>query len=117
MSAENTINHDCDPTKHAESNLVSLAAEKLDAQTLAESILYTSTEPCSMCTGTIYWSGVRTVVFGCSVQTLEALAGKSISISCREIFERAAKRVEVIGPVLENEAIAVHQNFWNGKSR
>jgi len=117
LNAENTIRSDRDPTKHAESNLVSLAAQVLDPKTIEECTLYTSTEPCAMCAGAIYWSGVRTVVFGCSNDRLQTLAGRSIAISSRDIYATAAKPMEVIGPVLEEEAVRVHQNFWNGQPR
>lgn len=117
LNAENTICSDRDPTKHAESNLVSLAAQKLDPETIGESTLYTSTEPCAMCAGAIYWSGVRRIVFGCSNHTLESIAGKGLSISSRAVLAETAKPIEIIGPILEEEAASVHQDYWSGKPR
>lgn len=116
LTAENTIHTENDPTKHAETNLVSQAARLFDTTTLSESILYTSTEPCAMCAGAIYWAGIRTVVFGCSIPKLNRIAGPSLSISCREVFAAGVETTQVIGPILEDEAITVHQGFWQQKS-
>ena len=117
LTAENTIHSDRDPTRHAETNLVIQASQIFDTKTLSDSILYTSTEPCAMCAGAIYWAGIRTVVFGCSNQTLIEIAGPGLSISCRDIFAGGAQPTEVIGPVLEDEATAVHKAFWDVNPR
>lgn len=117
LTAENTVHTERDSTRHAELNLVSQASQTFDIQTLGESVLYTSTEPCAMCAGAIYWAGIRSVVFGCSNQALERLAGQGLSISCRDVFSRGAKKTEVFGPILEQDALAVHAGFWDGRIR
>jgi len=58
LTAENTVNTDKDITRHAELNLVSKASQELDTADLIQSVLYTSTEPCAMCAGAIFWSGI-----------------------------------------------------------
>ncbi len=117
LEAENSIYTDDDSTKHAELNLVTQAAQTLGSTVLENCTLYTSNEPCAMCAGAIYWSGVRTVVFGCSNYRLEKIAGKSISMSCRDIFDNTAYPVHVIGPILEDEAERVHTGHWSGNAR
>jgi tRNA(Arg) A34 adenosine deaminase TadA len=105
LTAENTVNTERDCTGHAELNLVRNASQQFDAETLSKCILYASTEPCAMCAGSIYWAGIPKVVYGCAAETLGKLAGSSLVIPCREIFARGKNRVEVIGPVLEEEAV------------
>lgn len=51
---------------HAESNLARYAAKQFSPEALRKSTLYTSVEPCAMCSGTIYWAGIGTVVYGMS---------------------------------------------------
>src|SRR5688572_3745828 len=63
LAAQNTVLADRDPTAHAETNLVRLAIRQLSPEQLRRCVLYTSCEPCAMCTGTIYWAGIRSVVF------------------------------------------------------
>jgi hypothetical protein len=33
-------------------------------------------------------------------------------LPCREVFARGQRRMEVIGPLLEEEAAEVHKDFW-----
>jgi tRNA(Arg) A34 adenosine deaminase TadA len=112
LEAENTIHTHHDKTQHAESNLASLASQTLDEATLAECTLYTSTEPCAMCAGAIYWVGISRVVFSCSQETFAKHAGLALDIPCRDVFAYANRAIEVVGPVLEEEALAVHRDFW-----
>jgi hypothetical protein len=52
------------------------------------------------------------VVYGCSAELLGALAESGLVIPSREIFARGSEVVEVIGPILEDEAQKVHEGFW-----
>lgn len=113
LTAENTVNTGRDATHHAELNLVSQASQMFDIQTLSESVLYTSTEPCAMCTGAIYWAGIRSVVFGCSNQALLRLSGQGLSISSEVIFASGTDETDVVGPLLEQDALTVHAGFWD----
>lgn len=61
LRAENSVFTGHDMTNHAEMNLVKLAATQYDTAFLGECTLYTSTEPCAMCSGAIYWSGIACV--------------------------------------------------------
>ena len=118
LEHENTVVTASDCTGHAELNLVRQASLKLDGDALAAATLYTSTEPCAMCAGAIYWAGVSRVVFGLRESELAALIGTdprnpSLTLPCREVFARGQRPIEVIGPLLEDEARAVHDGFWS----
>lgn len=117
LQAENTVTTGQDCTGHAETNLVRLATQHFSAQQLARCTLYTSTEPCAMCAGAIYWSHIGRVVYALSEVDLYAIVGPSpehLLLPCREVFARSQRPVEIYGPVsaLEAEARAVHENFW-----
>ena len=112
LTAVNTIYTDHDVTRHAELNLVSAASQQFDADMLAQCTLYTSTEPCAMCTGAIFWAGIPTVVYGCSAAALGEIAGGSLAIPCEEIFVRGVRETVVIGSVLEGEGIEIHKAYW-----
>lgn len=117
VEAENTVITEADVTGHAETNLIRRASAQLDAATRAAATLYTSTEPCAMCAGAIYWSGVSRVVFGLREGELRALTGSdprnpTLALPCREVFARGQRPIEVIGPLLEDEARTVHDGFW-----
>jgi tRNA(Arg) A34 adenosine deaminase TadA len=105
------------PTRHAELNAVSSAASTISPEGLAKATLYTSTEPCCMCAGAIYWAGIGRIVYGLSeVGLLELTGGDkenlTLSLPCREVFARGQRRVEIIGPLLEDEAAQPHEGFW-----
>ena len=112
LTAQNRVVTESDPCRHAELLLVSETCRTLDATTVAAATLYTSTEPCPMCAGAIYWSRLPRVVFGCSAVQFGMIAGGSLVMPSREVFDRGTRRVEVIGPVLETEALAVHRAYW-----
>lgn len=111
-TAVNTVNTYRDPTHHAELNLVSAAARQFDAATLSQSILYTSTEPCAMCAGAIFWAGIPTIVYSCSGVTLGNMTGGLFVVPSQELLAKATRPTTVIGPVLEAEGIAAHEGFW-----
>ena len=117
IEAMNTVVTRSDPTGHAETNLVRLAAEALPADVLATSTLYTSTEPCAMCAGAIYWSGIARVVYalaedGLADIVVEQEGVPTMRLPCREVFARGGRPVAVAGPADLPEAIAVHDHFW-----
>lgn len=110
--AQNSVMTENDLAQHPESILARAGASKYSREFLAECTLYTSTEPCAMCSGAIYWSGIGRVVFACSAEKLYEYASDGLHIGCGEIFQRGDHNVEVIGPVLEDEAAQVHVGFW-----
>ena len=115
--AKNTVTTQRDCTGHAETNLVREACRTLDAETRAQCTLYTSTEPCAMCAGAIYWGGIDRVVFGLREEVLYEIVGdnpqnQTLRLPCREVFAVGRRRIEVIGPLLEEDARRVHADFW-----
>jgi tRNA(Arg) A34 adenosine deaminase TadA len=116
LEAENTVVTEKDCTGHAETNLMRKASNKYDQDTLAKCTLYTSTEPCPMCTGAIFWGNVRRIVFGLSENRLYKIVGEgsdeALRMPCRELLSRGKKIFEVVGPSLEDEAAKVHEGFW-----
>lgn len=116
----NTVVTGTDPTGHAETNVVRRAAGILTADELRTSTLYTSTEPCAMCAGAIYWAGIPRVVYALSEDALRALVPAqdgepTLALPCRRVFAAGGRRVEVAGPALVAEATAVHDGFWDAR--
>jgi tRNA(Arg) A34 adenosine deaminase TadA len=115
LRAENNIVTGHDPTGHAETNLVRLAVAKYEPGFLADCTLYTSTEPCVMCAGSIYWANIGRMAYACSEKRLSQIIGKpgGFDLPCTEVFARGlGHHVEVIGPILEDEAAVIHLAYW-----
>ena len=118
LSAQNTVVTDSDVTGHAESNLVRLASTTL-GRDLSGYALYTSTEPCAMCAGAIYWAGISKVVFALAEDELRAMTGEdpenpTLALPCRQVFAAGQRPTEVLGPFDIPEARRVHEGFWTG---
>ncbi len=112
LTAMNSVNTDRDPTGHAETNLVAGAIRQLSPEQIGRAVLYASCEPCAMCVGKMYWAGVRSLVYALPAEELAILAGPDFLVPCRDLLERATEAVTVIGPMLVDEARAVHVGFW-----
>jgi tRNA(Arg) A34 adenosine deaminase TadA len=116
-AGNNSMPPEGDPTQHAELVAAALAAKALPPEALAECTLYTSAEPCCMCAGAVYWTGIGRVVYALSEHTLLGLTGAhpenpTFSLPCREVFARGQRDVYVHGPMLEDEAATAHDGFW-----
>ena len=96
---------DNDITGHAELNLIREAAARFEPGFLAGCTMYTSTAPCAMCAGAVYWSGVRRVVFALGKERFGRLVGESSPSD-------PLAELEVSGSHLEDEALAVHEGYW-----
>jgi len=109
-----------DATNHSEMRVVREVSANRPPPVLARATLYASTEPCAMCAGATYWSGVGRVVFGFSEASLRKLTGAhpwnpTLALPCRELFARGSRRIEVVGPYLEEEAALPHRGFWDAR--
>ena len=70
-----------------------------------------------MCAGAIYWAGIGRVVFGQTERDLKLQTGDheenpTLDLPCRTVFDAGQRKVEVIGPLLADEAAALQEGFW-----
>ena len=105
-----------DLTAHAEMNALRAASGKFAPEVLARATMYASGEPCPMCTGTMIRLSVPRVVFGIrEAIAMPYMAGlKTVMVratNCRDFFRLAPSPVEVIGPLLEDEAKVPFEAF------
>jgi tRNA(Arg) A34 adenosine deaminase TadA len=117
IEAENGFMPDRDMTGHAERVLATQASKQFGSKILAGCTVYTSAEPCAMCAGAIYWAGIGRVVYGMSERALKTITGDhsenpTLDLACRVVFAAGQRPVEVIGPLLEDEAAAIHDGVW-----
>ena len=107
-----------DMTAHAERLIATRASSTYDASFLVGCTLYTSAEPCAMCAGALYWAGIGRVVYGQSEKSLKAMTGghaenPTLNLPCRVVFAAGQRPVDVVGPLLEEEAAALQHGFWS----
>lgn len=106
-----------DCTGHAEINAVRQLSPRVGRDVLANATLYSSAEPCVMCAGAIFWSGIGRVVFGIDAVRLREFRGeraeqRDAELSCRDVFAASPHLIDCIGPALIAEASAPHVGFW-----
>ncbi|MES2448588.1 MAG: nucleoside deaminase [Bacteroidota bacterium] len=99
----NTVQQTIDPTAHAEIAAIRLACTNLKTIDLTGATIYTSCEPCPMCLGAIYWSGIDTIYYGNTKQD-----AASIDFDDEFIYQEIEKPLESrklpIKQLLRNEA-------------
>ncbi len=107
-------------TGHAECMLAERASHEYSKTFLWNCSLYTTAEPCVMCSGAIYWANIGRVVYAMAERRLLQLTGSNeinptFDLPSREIFQHGQKNITVVGPFekLEKEAAAVHAGYWH----
>jgi tRNA(adenine34) deaminase len=106
-SGNRTI-RDNDPTAHSEIIVLREAARLLGNYRLADTTLYVTIEPCSMCAGAMIQARVSRLVYGADDPKGGAVR------SCFEILTnpRLNHQVEVSSGILAPEAAALLQSFF-----
>lgn len=118
IEAENGYLPDRDMTGHAERLLATQACKTYEPGFLARCTMYASAEPCAMCAGATYWAGIGRVVYGLSERRMKTITGNhaenpTLDLPCRTVFAAGQRKVEIIGPLLEDEAAALHVGAWD----
>lgn len=101
----NTSITEQDITAHPELKLARWAARELDRATASGATMYTSCEPCGMCTGAIERSGLGRLVFamsGAQLGTLKAPTSPPTSVP-----------VPQDGPLLSDEAAVPLDGYYS----
>jgi len=92
---------------HAETVLVREASAALGADALRGATVYASGEPCAMCSGAMFWAGIRRIVFAIpTVDMAGPLGGPQLPPRCADVLAAAVPAVQVQGPLLRDEALA-----------
>lgn len=109
---ENQIYTKNDPTFHAELGLVRRFTEKTGITDLSEYTLYSSCEPCFMCSGAMVWTKLGRLVYAASDIDLCALLGVTGAECAKTVFEASGARTAVTAGVLHDEALAVLREYF-----
>ncbi len=118
LEAENSDITGKSTLNHAETNLMRMAVAELTPSQIATATLYTSCEPCAMCSGSMYWGGLNRMVYGMSEHHLLEITGAHHlnptmrGVGCRSVLHSGQRRIEVSGPHLIEEASVIHRTYW-----
>lgn len=109
--AGNREHTDDDIALHPELTLAREAASEMTPDERAETVMYTSTEPCPMCATGIVYAGLGGVVYSASGAAVEATVGGETGVPCGAIFDAFGAEITVVEDVLESEGLAVHREY------
>lgn len=97
-----------DPTSHAETEAIRVAARTLDNYRFSGATLYVTLEPCAMCAGAIFHARIGRVVFGAPDPKTGA-AGSVVNLFAEA---RLNHHAAVEGGVLAEECSALLRAFF-----
>ncbi len=96
-----------DATAHAEMLCVTAGASALENWRLADAVLYTTLEPCTMCAGALYWSQISKIVFGARDEQRGFIA----------MGTKLHPKTTVVSGVMANEAADLMKRFFSEKRK
>ncbi|MFR8548550.1 MAG: nucleoside deaminase [Lachnospiraceae bacterium] len=114
---ENQIYTSSDPTAHAELGLIRKFCAGTGITDLREYTLYSSCEPCFMCSGALVWMKLGRLVYGASDLDLGKILNTQGSECSRTVFEQSFWKPEVTEGVLRQESIAVLESYFENHEK
>lgn len=93
--------------KHAEIIAISKACKKLKTWHLDDCILYTTMEPCMMCTGAIIQSRIKKIYYSISNESFGEL----------ENYKLKNNKIEIEKNILANQSQQLLRNFFEEKRK
>ena len=111
-SNENQVHSASDPTFHAEAGLLRRFCAETGITDLREYTLYSSCEPCFMCSGAMVWTRLGRLVYGASNRDLCAIFGEEGSDCSHLVFSHSDPQPGVTAGVLRQECLEVLQAYF-----
>ena len=107
-TASNRVVTENDMRRHPELDLATEAVRKDTPDERAQTVMYTSTEPCPMCAGGLRSTGLARVVYSVGADTLREFTGGDTPVRAATVLDGIT---DVTGPVLPEAGRAVHERF------
>ncbi len=114
---ENQIYTRHDPTFHGEMGLIRRFCEETGITDLREYTLYSSCEPCFMCSGAMVWVKLGRLVYGALNTDLERILGNEGCNCSRMVFENSFWQPEVTEGVLRDQAIGILKSYFGNHEK
>ncbi|MCD7761254.1 MAG: nucleoside deaminase [Clostridiales bacterium] len=109
---ENQIYTMHDPSFHGEAGLIRRFCAETGITDLSEYTMYSSCEPCFMCSGAMVWVKLGRLVYAASNVELEQILGKEGCECSRIVFEHSYHRPQVTAGVLREESLSVLRDYF-----
>lgn len=110
---ENQIYTRHDPTFHAEMGLIRRFCEETGVTDLHDYTLYSSCEPCFMCSGAMVWMNLGRLVFCAGNDDLEEILGNEGCSTTELVFANSFRKPVVKGGVLRENSIEILKKYFS----
>ncbi len=101
-----------DRTAHAELTLVQEYCRSAGVTDLSAYTLYSSCEPCYMCSGALVWAKLGRLVYGASDADLGEILGGKGSAPSAEVFANSPASPRVTAGVCREECLALLRDYF-----
>lgn len=108
-AAHNQVHAIPDVTAHAEIRALRMACVQLQTTDLSHCILYTTCEPCPMCFSACHFAKIAMIVFACRIDDALRAGISQLEISSQTLQQLGHSAVQLVGDVLQTEALALFQ--------
>lgn len=110
---ENQIYTRHDPTFHGEAGLIREFCAKTSITDLHDYTLYSSCEPCFMCSGAMVWVKLGRLVYGASNSDLEAILGNEGCNCSKIVFDNSFWQPQVTAGILRAESLMILKDYFD----
>ena len=98
-----SVAKDVDPTAHAELNAIRLAAKLTGSRYLEGCYLYSTYEPCPMCTAAAIWARMAGIVFGASHEDETKEYSWRVVIAACDVIKSGIPKLELYPHFMREE--------------
>lgn len=109
---ENQIYTMHDPSFHGEAGLIRRFCAETGITELTDYTMYSSCEPCFMCSGAMVWAKLGRLVYAASNIDLEHILGNEGCNCSGIVFENSFHKPRVTSGVLREESLAVLEAYF-----
>ena len=113
----NTVIKDADPTAHSEVNAIREAAKVLGTHDLSGTVLYSSSEPCPMCLGSIIWANIKEAYFANTRKDTEDIGFRDDLIYDFIKSNNSDTNILDLKRIESDEALQVYRDFKKNKEK
>ena len=109
---ENQIYTRHDPTFHGEAGLIREFCAQTGITDLQEYTMYSSCEPCFMCSGAMVWVKLGRLVYAASNMELEKILGNEGCNCSKMVFDNSFWQPQVTAGVLREESLVILKAYF-----
>lgn len=110
---ENQIYTRHDPTFHGEAGLIREFCAQTGVTDLRDYTMYSSCEPCFMCSGAMVWVKLGRLVYGASNIELEAILGNEGCCCSQMVFDHSFWQPQITAGVLREESLSILREYFS----